>query len=220
MRRKRAPNPWVRGPVDDEAVLEVAPEPEPTPVAPARLEAINQPGTAGPTDAVATRDVTDVGGIGVWWVGAHGGAGESTLEQLVEGTLAAGRAWPVVGPHSGEPRARAAVVARTTAAGLHAAQQLTRQWATGSLDVELVGLVLIADARGRLPRALRELAALVAGGAPELWELPWVEAWRTEQPSLATAPRAIVNFTADIAARFPAQPATHQPEGMINAHQS
>jgi hypothetical protein len=109
-------------------------------------------------------------------------------------------------------------VARTTAAGLHAAQQLTRQWATGSLDVELVGLVLIADARGRLPRALRELAALVAGGAPELWELPWVEAWRTEQPSLATAPRAIVNFTADIAARFPANTSTHQPEGMIDAH--
>ena len=31
----------------------------------------------------------------VWWLGAHGGAGESTLEELFSGSRAAGHSWPV-----------------------------------------------------------------------------------------------------------------------------
>jgi hypothetical protein len=35
------------------------------------------------------------GGVLVWWLGVHGGAGESTLARLFKGTRAAEHRWPV-----------------------------------------------------------------------------------------------------------------------------
>jgi len=127
----------------------------------------------------------------LWLLGAHGGAGERTLEVLLDGDArAAGRSWPVLEPAG--RTARVVVVGRTSAHGLRSAQRVIREWASGAAAAELVGLVLIADAPGRLPRPLHELAALVAGGAPAAWRLPWVEAWRLgEPPSAAIAPRAV-----------------------------
>lgn len=116
----------------------------------------------------------------LWLVGAHGGAGESTLATLDPGWAPAGHAWP----RPAEGKAPAVVVARTHHAGLAAAQRALRQWAAGLLPwIELHGLVLVADAPGRLPKPLRDLALVVGGGAPRLWRIPWSEDHRLGEPA-------------------------------------
>lgn len=121
--------------------------------------------------------VPDVRLAPLWVVGAHGGAGESTVAGLTGDWLPAEHTWP------GCPLpARCVLTARTSAAGLLAAQAALRQWAAGDAPVALVGLLLLADAPGRLPRPLQELAGLVAGGAPRCWSIPWIEAWRLGAP--------------------------------------
>ena len=88
--------------------------------------------------------------------------------------------------------ANVVLVARTHASGLKAAQEALRDWAAGDLPVKLLGLVLIADAPGRLPKPLRDLAQLVAGGAPTVWRIPWHEPWRRGEPvEPVEAPAAI-----------------------------
>jgi hypothetical protein len=117
-----------------------------------------------------------------WWVGVHGGAGETTMATLVPGSVAAGHAWPC--PE--DPLASVVsvfLIARTHASGLIAARDSLAEWAAGVVPgVHLLGLVLVADAPGTLPRPLRELADVVAGGAPRTWRIPWVEQWRLGEP--------------------------------------
>ncbi len=135
----------------------------------------------------------------VWWVGAHGGAGESTLEELFSGSRAADHTWPLTG--ADRPPARVVVVARTHARGLKAAQTAIREWAAGDVEVLLLGLVLVADAPGRLPGGLRRLADLIAGGAPAVWSLPWVETWRVgELPAASNAPKVAGRLLSDLQA--------------------
>lgn len=126
----------------------------------------------------------------LWWVGAHGGSGESTLAALMPGSQAAGHAWPRT--PSPTP-ARTVLVARGDARGLRAAQDAMRQWAAGLVpSVEVLGLVVMADAPGRVPRSLRDLLQVVSGGVPRTWTVPWVEAWRVgEPPALASSPREV-----------------------------
>jgi hypothetical protein len=124
----------------------------------------------------------------LWWVGAHGGAGESTLAQLFEGSRPAGHAWPV----SESAPASVIVVARTSHAGLRSAQLALTEWASRTVPVNLLGLVTVADAPGRLPKPLRDFSQIVAGGAPHAWHIPWVEPWRLGQPiTLADAPSQV-----------------------------
>jgi hypothetical protein len=113
-----------------------------------------------------------------WWTGCHGGAGVTSLLAVTGSGRDAQRHWPVL--PSGAGPARVVLVARTHDSGLRAAQAAARQWASGSLppQIELLGLVLIADAPGRLPRPLRDLARLVAGGVPRTWEVEWHEQLR------------------------------------------
>ena len=164
-----APQPWavVTGPAGPLPMLEAAPA---LPVVPAvRLAAL-------------------------WVVGAHGGAGESTVAGLTGDWLPAGHTWPA------RPLpARCVLTARTSVGGLLAAQAALRQWAAGDAPVDLLGLVLLADAPGRLPRALRDLAGLVAGGAPRCWSIPWIEAWRLGEPHVTgDVTRLIRDLTAVI----------------------
>jgi acetyl-CoA acetyltransferase len=136
---------------------------------------------------------------GVWWLGAHGGAGESTLEELFSGSRAAGHRWPLSA--AGVPPARVVLVARTHARGLTAAQAAIREWAAGDAQVLLLGLVLVADAPGRLPHGLRRLAALIGGGVPAVWSVPWIEAWRVgEPPAPHNAPRVVRRLLEDLRA--------------------
>jgi hypothetical protein len=152
-----------------------------------------------PEDCLARREVAGGEHAAVWWLGAHGGAGESTLEELFAGSRAAGHAWPLV--PAGEPAARVVLVARTHAHGLKAAQLAIRDWTAGGVPVQLLGLVLIADAPGRLPHALRQLAGLIAGGAPAVWSLPWIEAWRVgDPPGPANAPKVVHRLLEDLRA--------------------
>lgn len=137
------------------------------------------------------------GPVSMWFMG-HGGAGESTLEELLEGSSAAGHAWPIANDEA-QGRPRVTLVARTNARGLQAAQHAAREWASGTVPVDLVGLVLIADAPGRLPKPLRDLAQLVAGGVPRTWRLPWVEPWRLGAPvSATTAPKTVTRLLDDL----------------------
>lgn len=119
----------------------------------------------------------------LWVVGAHGGAGVSTLLALGEPGewSSTDRAWPYDPTGGVLPTV---LVARTSAAGLLAAQSALTQWAGGGVhpSVRLLGLVLAADAPGHLPKPLRDLAKVVGGGAPRTWSLPWSEAVRLGGP--------------------------------------
>ena len=165
-----------------------------------------------PEDCLPRRAVTGEERAAVWWVGAHGGAGESTLEELFSGSRAAEHAWPIHA--AGQPPARVVVVARTNAHGLKAAQRAVREWATGDVPVLLLGLVLIADAPGRLPHALRQLADLIAGGVPAVWSLPWIEAWRIgDPPGPSNAPKVVGRLLEDLQAMT-------EPVASVNANRN
>jgi len=130
-----------------------------------------------------------------WWLGAHGGAGESTLAEWLPGSRPADHRWPTapagpVDPAGGAP-SPVVLVCRSHARGLQAAQKALTDWASGAVPgVELLGLVVVADAPGRLPKPLRDLARLVGGGAPRVWHLPWIEAARYAPTDGTTAPPA------------------------------
>jgi hypothetical protein len=118
-----------------------------------------------------------------WWLGVHGGAGVSTLEQAVPGGRDAGRAWPAAPDATGAQPV--VLVARSSASGLRAAQHAAQQWASRMVTgVDLLGLVVVADAPGRRPKVLRDQVRLVSGAVPRLWEIPWVEPWRLGEPHL------------------------------------
>ena len=140
------------------------------------------------------------GAASIWWLGVHGGAGETTLAQLLEGSWETGHAWPRSDEQPAE-LPHVILVARTNARGLRAAQLAAIEWASGTVAVQLHGLVLIADAPGRLPKPLRDFAHVVAGGVPRVWRLPWVEAWRLGEPvSATTAPKAVTDVLNDLRA--------------------
>jgi hypothetical protein len=188
-----ADNPWVT--------------PPPVEVRPAtRVPVVDVPPATGPTgpqrgvpapDEAEQLPIVDrPAGPGLWWLGAHGGSGESTLAALVEGWEAAGHAWP----RQPDGPARVVLVARSNMRGLRAAQVAATQWAAGLAgDVDVLGLVIVADAPGRRPRPLRDFARVVAGGVPRTWELPWHEPWRLgEDLVLGTAPRRVRALVEDL----------------------
>lgn len=136
----------------------------------------------------------------LWCVGAHGGAGESTLASFDPGWAEADHAWPVSSPTT----ARCVVVARSNARGLMAAQAALAQWATTSdRDWDVIGLVVMADAPERLPKPLRDLVALVAGGARRCWQVPWVPNWRTDLDYSRKPPRAVQSVVRQLRAAAP-----------------
>jgi len=170
-------NPWITGP--DRAA---DPEPE-TPATPTRRTP--RTGPAAPQAGVPAPDTADrlprwsqAWPAKVWWLGVHGGAGESTLAALAQDTRAAQHGWPIADPPN--IATNVVLVARSNYQGLTAAQRAATEWASGALgkSVTLAGLVLIADAPGRLPKPLRDLQQVVGGGLPRVWTLPWVDAWR------------------------------------------
>lgn len=146
--------------------------------------------------------------VGLWWVGAHGGAGVSTLTELIEGTATLGARWPLP-PRGPVP---AVLVARTSHCALEAMRDAAIDYAAGGLSsLDLVGWVFIHDAP-KLPAVLQERMRHLAGAAPVddrgralVWELPWVEPWRLGGPvRLDTAPGAYRKFAADLTDLVPA----------------
>ncbi|GGM81989.1 hypothetical protein GCM10012275_60760 [Longimycelium tulufanense] len=122
-------------------------------------------------------------------MGCHGGAGVSTLAHLVPGGMDAQRAWP--NPQLGGPGG-VILVCRSNASGCAAASAALRQWGSGGTPlVTILGLVVMADAPGRLPRSLADQLKRISGLVPRMWTVPWVPAWRLAPPEPATAPAAI-----------------------------
>jgi hypothetical protein len=143
----------------------------------------------------------------LWVIGTHGGAGESSIAALVDDWSSANRSWP---SQLDADSARCVLVARSNAHGLRCAQNALRQWASGEVEarVDLLGLIIVADAPGRLPRPLRDLVAHVAGGAPRTWQFSWVEQWRTgDAVDLSDLPRSARQVVDDLRSRT--TPAPH-----------
>ncbi|MCL2090921.1 MAG: hypothetical protein FWH11_06825 [Micrococcales bacterium] len=128
----------------------------------------------------------------VWVLGCHGGAGESTLAALAPGWQDAHHAWPGPG--------LVLLTARTSVRGLMAAQAAARHWASGQTGADLLGLVLIADAPGRIARPVRDLVQVVSGGVPRVWRLPWDEEWRLGADPATTQPAKARRLVADVTA--------------------
>ncbi|GAA4288606.1 DUF6668 family protein [Georgenia daeguensis] len=163
--------------------------------------AMPQRGVPSPANGLPARVRTE--SPAPWWLGTHGGAGESTLAGFVPSSAAAGHAWPL--PRDVGGTQPVVLVARTSHRGLESARLAATQWAAGDvLGVELLGLVLMADAPGRLPRPLRDLARHVAGGVPRVWSVPWVEAWRSGGDAV---PHALAVLRRDLATLLPVREA-------------
>lgn len=151
------------------------------PGAPAQPGAVPPPAHERlPKFAIAAADT-------IWWLGVHGGSGESTMAHLLPGSRAAGHRWPIPPPPVPTPTV---LVARTNAHGLRAAQRAAAEWTSGAVQgVVVLGLVLIADAPGRLPRVLDDFADIVGGSVPRVWDIPWIEEWRRgEEPNPQNTP--------------------------------
>jgi hypothetical protein len=104
------------------------------------------------------------------WRGAHSGAGVTTLAREFGGAdlgLSSMTGLPTL------------VVCRSSADGLIAAQHLAAGELCGTPTWTCLGLVVVADGPGSLAQPLAELAALILGGYPDHWPIPWMESWRT-----------------------------------------
>lgn len=147
-------------------------------------------------------------GVCLWFLGVHGGAGESTLAELLLGSGAAKHRWPV---DPGGTPIRVVLVARTSHAGLTAVQAAMRDWYARHADrIDLLGLVLVASRPGRPAKQLRALQARVEHATRQTWLLPWVESWSLgEAPSPANTPKQVRALLRDLNVAL----TTTNPEG-------
>ena len=188
-------NPWITHPAPADGADTAAPEAHEPPeaVLSGPLRGMVEPDAA---DRLARRTVA--GSAALWVTGAHGGSGESRIADLIDGARATGHCWPVLQDGS---KPRVLLVCRADMRGLTAAQSALTQWASGAAPaVDLLGLAVLADAPGKTPKPLRDFAAIVGGGAPRSWTLPWVEAWRHGDSTTAPPAREYQRFITDLAA--------------------
>lgn len=107
---------------------------------------------------------------------AHGGAGATSLAESVGG-VDVGARWPE--PARGEPR-RVVLVGRTSAHGLRSVSRALGALNDGQAPqgIDLLGVVLVADAPGRLPLSLLRRIRVIRSVA-RVHRVPWIPAWRT-----------------------------------------
>lgn len=129
------------------------------------------------------------GGTGVWLLGTHGGSGARCLSAVLNGTRLAGKTWPT--PVNG--REPVVLVCRGDHRGLSSAQEYARAYRDGGLaeQLQLVGVIVSADAPGRTPPPLRRLERLLSGAAPIIGHAPWEPTWRTGPPQTTAAAEAL-----------------------------
>jgi hypothetical protein len=186
-------NPWITSPAADSAEEEASDaHVPPAAVISAPLRGMLEPDAA---DRLSRRTMS--GAAALWVTGAHGGSGESRIADLIGGARVTDHCWPVLQDGS---KPRVLLVCRTDMRGLTAARSALTQWASGSApELDLLGLAVLADAPGKTPKALRDFAAIVGGGAPRLWILPWVEAWRHGDSTTPPPAREYQRFITDLA---------------------
>jgi hypothetical protein len=199
-------NPWTRQQLPDGGSPPTRPGPPP-PATP-RGPSAPQHGVAAPSEHERLPKFAIPAADTLWWVGAHGGSGESTMAHLLPGTRAAGHRWPIPPPPVPTPTV---LVARTHGSGLRAAQRAATEWASGVVQgVVVLGLVLIADSPGRLPRVLDDFADIVGGGVPRVWDIPWIEEWRRgEGPTPENTPDEVFEVLESIYALRTSNPAPY-----------
>ena len=115
----------------------------------------------------------------VGWVKAHGGSGATSLAEALGG-VDMGARWPE--PARGEPY-RVVLVGRTSASGLRSVSQALGAFEDGDTPqgLELLAVVLVADAPGRLPLSLLRRIRVLRSVA-RVHRVPWIPAWRTDGP--------------------------------------
>ncbi|MFJ9319417.1 DUF6668 family protein [Streptomyces globisporus] len=124
----------------------------------------------------------------VCWVAAHGGAGATSLAAALGGTDV-GTRWP---DRARGEAGRMLIVARTHAAGIQAASTVLDALRTGNhpAGLDLLGVVLVADAPGRLPMALARRVRVLRS-AVTVHHVPWIPSWRVGART-AHLPRQVV----------------------------
>ncbi|GGL84387.1 hypothetical protein GCM10010095_81450 [Streptomyces anthocyanicus] len=127
----------------------------------------------------------------VGWVKAHGGAGATSLADLLGGADI-GERWP--DPAKGEP-GRIVVVGRTSARGLRSVSQALDALHNGRApnDLDLLAVVLVADAPGRLPLSLLSRIRVIRS-VVHVHRVPWIPAWRLDR-----SPKALPRQLATLA---------------------
>lgn len=146
-------------------------------------------------DSVVAGSGRSPGGPYWAWVGAHGGAGTTSLCEAIPGGADFGRLFP---EEAGVPGLATVVVCRSNGRGLAAAREAAAKGA--SFGAAVLGLVVVADmAEHRRPKPLAEALHLTRGGYQELWEMPWVPAWRFgEPPAPANSPPQVRELLVDL----------------------
>lgn len=130
------------------------------------------------TTAVTTQDQLSP----AWWIlGAHGGAGATTLAHVWAPCADAEGAWPA-GIDEAIESPYVVLVARESASGLTAAHDVLGAYYDDQLDAELVGLVTVAAAP-RLPAEIRSYLDVVAQAAPAHWRIGWHRHWLVMEPA-------------------------------------
>lgn len=150
---------------------------------------------------------------GPFVLGVHGGAGESLIASLL-GWEPAQHSWPVTPTALADQTTKVVLTCRSDQAGLLAARDASREWAASALPgVELVGLVVVADAPGRMPRPLQDLCDVIAGGLPHCWHLHWQAALRLGAPIDSSEPavRGLVDAISAATYRDHTVPDTDEP---------
>ncbi|MEU7765060.1 hypothetical protein AB0B25_08050 [Nocardia sp. NPDC049190] len=104
-------------------------------------------------------------------LGAHGGAGTSTLARWWAPAADSGLAWP------GSPLTTQQVIvaARLCMSGLAAAADRLREWHAGLAPdgVTVIGLVLTESRPGRVPAMVRRYRAVVAELVDHIYDIGW-----------------------------------------------
>lgn len=123
-------------------------------------------------------------------VTTHGGAGGSTLADLLGDALAddAGAFWPMAHPWVPESTdGRILLVARTHRAGLLALREVLTAWHADAYrsGLPLMGVCLVDDGPRMEKSQIAEIKALTAM-SPHGWHVPWQESLRTIAPSEAS----------------------------------
>lgn len=119
----------------------------------------------------------------IWLLGAHGGAGVSTLESMWAPAADSRRGWPAA-----DAAPFVVIVARMHAAGLDAAHRLCLQHqAGGAGGCTLLGLVTVAAAPGKPAVSLARRRELVAVAAEASWHIDWIPELLTANASELTS---------------------------------
>jgi len=118
------------------------------------------------------------------WIGAHGGAGARAIAAAAGVGRTGTEARRAALDDTLLPQPAAVVVARSDTRGLEAAAAAIRTVPAG---VQLVGLLVSADAPGRVPKDLRTRMHELSGTVPVLVNVPWINQWRVTPGSPHTS---------------------------------